>query len=117
VVRVKDADVLIAGDLIEESAKPWIGMDSWPLEWPATLDVLLKSITEQTVVIPGHGVAVDQSFVQSQRDEMAQIVTTIRTLAGLGVPADRAAAEGEWPWDIDDRILNAVRRGYETLQP
>jgi hypothetical protein len=37
VARVADADVLIAGDLIEESAKPWIGMDSWPLEWPETL--------------------------------------------------------------------------------
>jgi glyoxylase-like metal-dependent hydrolase (beta-lactamase superfamily II) len=115
VVRVRDADVLIAGDLIEESAKPWIGMDSWPLEWPATLDVVLKSISERTVVIPGHGVAVDRTFVRSQRDEMAQIVTTVRTLAGLGVPADCAVAEGEWPWAIDDRILNAVRRGYETI--
>ncbi len=42
VTRVVDADVVAAADLIEESAKPWIGLNSWPLEWPATLDLLLE---------------------------------------------------------------------------
>jgi glyoxylase-like metal-dependent hydrolase (beta-lactamase superfamily II) len=115
VVRVMDADVLVVGDLVEESAKPWIGMDSWPLEWPATLDVVLELMTERTVVIPGHGAAVDRTFVQTQRDEVAEIVDTVRTLAGLGVSADRAVADGEWPWDEDFRIRNAVTRGYEAL--
>jgi glyoxylase-like metal-dependent hydrolase (beta-lactamase superfamily II) len=115
--RVTDADVLIAGDLVEESAKPWIGMDSWPLEWPATLDVLLALMTEQTLVIPGHGITVDRRFVRTQRDEVAQIADTVRSLAGFGVPADRAVADGEWPWDVDDRIRNAVLRGYEAISP
>jgi glyoxylase-like metal-dependent hydrolase (beta-lactamase superfamily II) len=115
VARVADADVLIAGDLIEESAKPWIGMDSWPLEWPETLDVVLESVGENTLVIPGHGVPVDHTFVRVQRDEINQIVQTVRTLAGQGLPADRAAVEGEWPWEVDDRIHNAVTRGYEAL--
>jgi len=26
-------------------------------------------------------------------------------------------AEGEWPWDADDRIAHACRRGYEHLPP
>jgi glyoxylase-like metal-dependent hydrolase (beta-lactamase superfamily II) len=116
VVRVVDVNVVIAADLVEESAKPWIGMDSWPLEWPGTLDTLLESMTEQTLVIPGHGVIVDRTFVRTQRDEIAQIVETVRTLAGLGIPADRAAAEGEWPWEVDQRIHNAVTRGYEALE-
>jgi glyoxylase-like metal-dependent hydrolase (beta-lactamase superfamily II) len=115
VVRVADADVLIAGDLIEESAKPWIGMDSWPLEWPATLDVVLELLTEQTRVIPGHGIAVDRTFVREQRDEVTHIMQTVRTLAAGGVPADRAVAEGDWPWEADDRIHNAVHRGYEAI--
>ncbi len=115
VVHVADADVVIAGDLVEESAKPWIGMDSWPLEWPATLDVVLESVGQNTLVIPGHGVPVDRTFVRAQRKEINQIVQTVRTLAGQGVPADRAAVEGEWPWEVDDRIHNAVARGYEAL--
>jgi glyoxylase-like metal-dependent hydrolase (beta-lactamase superfamily II) len=116
VARVADADVVVAADLIEESAKPWIGMDSWPLEWPATLDLLLASMTEQTLVIPGHGAIVDRAFVQTQRDEIAAIVETVRNLAGLGIPAEHAAAEGDWPWEVDDRIRNAVKRGYEALE-
>jgi glyoxylase-like metal-dependent hydrolase (beta-lactamase superfamily II) len=116
VVRVPDADAVIVGDLVEESAKPWIGMDSWPLEWPATLDVLLELVTERTLVIPGHGIAVDRTYVQTQRDEISEIVEMVRNLASLGVPTERAAAEGQWPWEVDDRIHNAVTRGYEALR-
>jgi glyoxylase-like metal-dependent hydrolase (beta-lactamase superfamily II) len=116
VARLMDAEVLVAGDLVEESAKPWIGMDSWPLEWPATLEVMLDMMTEHTLVIPGHGSTVDRAFVQAQRDEVSEIVETVLTLAGLGVPADRAVADGEWPWEADFRIRNAVSRGYEALE-
>ena len=115
VTRVVDADVVAAADLIEELAKPWIGMDSYPLEWPATLDVLLESMTDQTVVIPGHGALVDRAFVKTQRDEIAMIVEMVRRLAGLGMGVDNAASEGDWPWDVDERIHNAVKRGYEAL--
>ena len=34
VVRVPDADVLLAGDLVEESAPPSYGPDCFPLDWP-----------------------------------------------------------------------------------
>ena len=115
VVVVVDADALIAGDLVEESAKPWIGMDSWPLEWPDTLDAVLHMMTERTLLIPGHGEAVDRDFVRTQQSELGEIVETIRRLYGLGVPADRAVAIGQWPWEVDDRIRNAVSRGYEAL--
>jgi glyoxylase-like metal-dependent hydrolase (beta-lactamase superfamily II) len=115
VARVEDAAVVVVGDLVEESAKPWIGMDSWPLEWPSSLDALLELMTERTLVVPGHGVPVDRTFVRAQRDELAQVMETIRTLARLGVPADYAVVEGEWPWAVDQRIHNAVTRGYEAL--
>jgi glyoxylase-like metal-dependent hydrolase (beta-lactamase superfamily II) len=113
--RLSDSDLLIAGDLIEESAQPWVGMDSWPLEWPATLNALLEGMTDRTLVIPGHGVTVDREFVQAQRDELSEIAETVRRLFGLGVPVDRAASEGQWPWEVDQRILNAVLRGYQAL--
>ena len=53
VVRVPDADVLLGGDLIEESDPPFIGDDSWPMEWPLTLDLVLGLMTDATVVVPG----------------------------------------------------------------
>jgi len=117
VVRVPDVDVVLGGDLVEESAKPWIGMDSWPLEWHGSLDVVLNLVTSDTHVVPGHGVPVGRTFVETQRDELAVIGETVRRLAGAGVPVDQAVAEGDWPWDADDRIANACRRGYEQLPP
>jgi glyoxylase-like metal-dependent hydrolase (beta-lactamase superfamily II) len=115
VVRVPDVDVVLGGDLLEESAKPFIGMDSWPLEWHGSLDVVLSLVTPATRVVPGHGLPVDRAFVETQRDELAVIGETVRRLAGSGVPLDQAVDEGDWPWETDDRIANACRRGYEQL--
>jgi glyoxylase-like metal-dependent hydrolase (beta-lactamase superfamily II) len=116
VVRVSDVDVLLGGDLIEESAHPWIGMDSWPMEWPLSLDIVLGVTTGSSVVVPGHGVVVDRSFVEDQRNEIGLIAEQVRQLANDGVPAAEAAAAGQWPWESDDpRIANAITRGYEQL--
>ena len=89
VVRVPDADVLLGGDLVEESDPPFIGDDSWPLEWPLTLDLVLGLMTDATVVVPGHGKVVDKEFVQDQRTELGVIAETIRDLASRGVPQSR----------------------------
>lgn len=117
VVVVPDAGLVLGGDLVEESARPWIGMDSFPLEWYGSLDVVLSLVGPGTQVVPGHGVPVDRAFVETQRDELAAIAETIRRLAGDGVPLEEAVAAGEWPWEADDRIANACRRGYEQLPP
>ena len=114
VVRVPDADVLLGGDLVEESDPPFIGDDSWPLEWPTTLDLVIGLMTDATVVVPGHGKVVDKDFVQDQRAEIGVIAETIRDLASRGVPQSQALAEGEWPWD-PALLESAVRLGYEHL--
>ena len=81
-----------------------------------TLDVVLALTTRTTVVVPGHGVAVDRDFVETQRHELGQIGETIRHLASTGVPVSEAVAAGEWPWDdAPASIANAVTRGYEHL--
>ncbi|WP_210504204.1 MBL fold metallo-hydrolase [Nocardioides xinjiangensis] len=114
VVRVPDADVLLGGDLVEESDPPFIGDDSWPLEWPTTLDLVLGLMTDRTVVVPGHGRVVDKSFVQDQRVDLGVIAEAVRDLASRGVPQSEALAQGEWPWD-PALLESAVRRGYEHL--
>lgn len=114
IVRVPDVDVLIGGDLVEESDKPFIGDDSFPLEWPLTLDLVIGLMTPSTVVVPGHGQIIDLDYVQDQRMELGIIAETIRDLAGRGVPASQALEQGEWPWD-PALLASAVRLGYEHL--
>jgi glyoxylase-like metal-dependent hydrolase (beta-lactamase superfamily II) len=114
VVRVPDADVLLAGDLIEESAPPAYGADSYPLDWPLTLDLVLNLATPATVFVPGHGAVVDREFVQDQRADIGVVAETIRDLATRGVPVADALAAADWPFPAQ-ALTNAVRLGYEQL--
>jgi glyoxylase-like metal-dependent hydrolase (beta-lactamase superfamily II) len=114
VVRLGDADVLLAGDLVEESGMPAYGLDSYPLEWPWSLDLVLELVGSDTVVVPGHGVPVGREFVQEQRSAIGIVAQTIRDLAERGVPLDQALESTEWPYPRE-HLGNAVRRGYEQL--
>ena len=77
---VPDAEVLFAGDLLEEGAPPSFG-DSYPLEWPATVEQLLPLATG--AVVPGHGAIGSRAFVDDQ-------LAAFRRLAELA----RAVHEG-----------------------
>jgi glyoxylase-like metal-dependent hydrolase (beta-lactamase superfamily II) len=118
VVRVPDVDVLLAGDLVEESmvrnGVPGFGADCFPMEWPLTLDIVLGLASRDTVVVPGHGAPVDRDFVEEQRNAIGIVAETIRDLATRGVPVDGALAAAEWPYPREE-LADAVRRGYEHL--
>jgi glyoxylase-like metal-dependent hydrolase (beta-lactamase superfamily II) len=114
VVRVPDADVLLAGDLVEESGPASLGDDSWPMEWPLALDIVLGLLTPTSVVVPGHGAVVDREFVEEQRNTIGIIAETIRDLATRGVPVTEALEAAEWPYPRE-HLADAVRRGYEQL--
>ena len=114
VVRVPDADVALAGDLVEQSAPPSYGRDCWPLDWPLSLDVVLGLLTPGSVVVPGHGAPVDRDFVEEQRNQIGIVAETVRDLAGRGVPVGDALAQADWPWEAE-RLEHAVRRGYDQL--
>ena len=120
VVRVPDADVVLAGDLVEQSgaaptprcrrsartATPWSGRS--PSTWCSA------SARSSTVVVPGHGALVDRDFVEEQRNSIGIVAETIRDLATRGVPVEDALAGAEWPYP-SARLALAVRRGYEHL--
>jgi len=114
VVRVPDVDVLLAGDLVEQSAPPAYGGDCHPLDWPTSLDLVLQLLTEKSVVVPGHGTVVDRAFVQDQRSDIGVVAETLRDLAGRGIPESEALAAAEWPFPTDG-LAHAVRRGFEQL--
>ena len=76
VVLVEDADVLFAGDLLENDATPFFD-DGYPMDWPATVERVVALATG--VVVPGHGSIGDHAFAVRQMTEFR----TIAELAGL----------------------------------
>jgi glyoxylase-like metal-dependent hydrolase (beta-lactamase superfamily II) len=117
VVRVPDSDVVFAGDLIEESAPPSYGSDSFPMDWAGSLDIVVGVLTDKTVVSPGHGHVVDRAFVEEQREDVSRVAEVIRSLFSAGVAEDQAveAARSEWPFE-NHPMDAAVSRGYAQLR-
>ena len=111
VVHVPDADVLVAGDLVEQSGPPAFE-DSYPLQWPDAVADLLRLTTPRTVVVPGHGDPVDVEFVRAQHAELAQLAWLIRAAHTGGAPPERVAAEA--PFGARPALI-AARRGYAEL--
>lgn len=75
VVRSPDTGIIFAGDLVEHGAPPGFE-DSFPLDWPATLGMLLD--LADGVVVPGHGEPVSRDFVENQLTEVAFLAETAR---------------------------------------
>lgn len=67
VVEGAERTVVFCGDLVEESADPWIDIESDLPAWPDTLDQLLDSGGDDALYVPGHGATVDAGFVRRQR--------------------------------------------------
>jgi glyoxylase-like metal-dependent hydrolase (beta-lactamase superfamily II) len=115
-VAVPDTDALFLGDLVEESAHPSFGDDSWPLEWADTLAAHLVETSDRTVVVPGHGRPVDVGFVARQRDEVAAVAAVIRERRSAGVDVEDAVREPDrrLPYPVAG-LAEAFRRGYAHL--
>jgi glyoxylase-like metal-dependent hydrolase (beta-lactamase superfamily II) len=94
VVRVPDAQVMFAGDLLENGAAPWFG-DGYPMDWPATVERMLP--LANGAVVPGHGDVGDRAFVERQLEDFRHVADTARRVhAG---ELDRAAALATMPFD------------------
>ena len=97
VIRVPDAGVIFAGDLLENGAPPWTG-DGYPLDWPVTVEGILALAVESgpAAVVPGHGAVGDRRFVERSLAELQAITTLARRVAAgeLGI----ADAIGAAPW-------------------
>lgn len=112
-IAVPAAGVVFLGDLVEESAPPSLGADSWPLDWAATLDRHLAAVRPDVLVVPGHGRPVDAAFVRHQRDELAAVAAVIRDRHAGGIPLLQARQEpdGRLPYAVDG-LADAFTRGY-----
>ena len=107
IIRVPDAEVLFAGDVLEEGAPPSFG-DSYPLNWAQSLD----SIRLETVVVPGHGDLVDAAFVATQQEEIEAVADIARMGHSDEAPVEFLTDSGPYP---EDTMRLALTRAYAQL--
>jgi glyoxylase-like metal-dependent hydrolase (beta-lactamase superfamily II) len=110
VLVVPDANVMFAGDLLEEGAPPSFG-DSFPLEWPATVEALLPLATG--AVVPGHGAIGDRAFVEDQLGAFRRLVELSRAVHEGSLDIEAAVTGSpfgpETPRTAFDRALAQLR--------
>lgn len=114
IVLIPDADVAFAGDLIEEGAPPSFE-DSYPVEWPATVERLLAMAAraaDRGTVVPGHGDLVDRAFIEEQLDLLRAVATAARDSRAGRASVQETAARVDLPPAAAEM---AIRRAYEEL--
>ncbi|MEV7229150.1 MBL fold metallo-hydrolase [Polymorphospora sp. NPDC051019] len=111
VAHVPDADVVVAGDLVEQSGPPAFE-ESYPLEWPETLTALLRLTGEDTLVVPGHGAPVGVDFVHEQHTGLTALAWLIRDGHADGAAAAALAMRSAYGPAV---ALPAIERGYAEL--
>jgi glyoxylase-like metal-dependent hydrolase (beta-lactamase superfamily II) len=114
VIRVPDAAVIFAGDLLENGAPPWTG-DGYPLEWPATVKGILAlgSVRGPTVVVPGHGAVGDQAFVERSLGELEAIADLSRRVSAGDLDMADAVRGAPWP---EEAAAEALERALAQLR-
>lgn len=105
VVRVPDAAVLFAGDLLEHGAPPWCG-DGYPIDWSETLAAMLP--LADGVIVPGHGAVADRDFVLAELVKFRSLSDLARRVQAGEL--DQAAARAASPFgDLDDQTEGLAR--------
>jgi glyoxylase-like metal-dependent hydrolase (beta-lactamase superfamily II) len=112
VVTIPDADVVCAGDLLENGAPPWFG-DGFPLDWPATARAILGLVGERTVVVPGHGAHGGRAFVERSIEEIGAIADLAKRVHGGALDLDAAVAAAPYS---PAAAREALERGRAQLR-
>jgi glyoxylase-like metal-dependent hydrolase (beta-lactamase superfamily II) len=116
VIRVPDAPVIFAGDLLENGAPPWIG-DGYPLDWPATIERILAFLpmtgTNSVAVVPGHGEVGDRAFVEQSLAEMRTIADLARRVGAGDLALADAIRAAPYPADA---ARGALQRALAQLR-
>jgi len=111
VVRVPDAGILFAGDLLENGAPPYFD-DGFPLDWPATIEALMALVSGP--VAPGHGDVADRTFVEDQLAALRLVADLGRQVAAGELELNAAAARGPYgPADSRSPIDRAAAQAAD----
>jgi len=110
VVRVSDASVLFAGDLLENAPSPGFG-DSYPIAWVDTGYALLELV--DGVVVPGHGDPFDRASAARQLREGRQFGNLARDAASGVIGLDEAIRRSPFPAEPTGQALERARLELE----
>lgn len=94
VISVPGADVLFAGDLVEQGNVPFFG-DGYPLDWVATSAAMVPLVSG--VVVPGHGDHAGRGFAESQAASFATLATLARAVHAGELALEEAVAAHPFP--------------------
>ena len=106
VIRVPDAAVVFAGDLLENGAPPWTG-DGYPIDWPDTVEAIRALVAGPTpvAVVPGHGAVGDLAFLERALLELRTMADLARRLESQEIILAEALAAAPWPADAARETL------------
>lgn len=110
VIRVPDADVLFAGDLLENDATPFFG-DAYPIDWPATVERIVEIATG--TVVPGHGSVGDRGFAVRQMTEFRAVAELAKLVNDGLLDLDAAVLRTPYPADT---ALEPLTRALAQLR-
>lgn len=96
VLHVPEADVVCAGDLLENGATPYF-RDGYPIEWPDTVRALLGLTGERTVVVPGHGAHAGRAFAEASLVSFHAIASLARRVHAGELTLGDAIAASPYP--------------------
>jgi glyoxylase-like metal-dependent hydrolase (beta-lactamase superfamily II) len=115
VVLVPDADVLFAGDLLENGAPPSFG-DAFPLAWAVTGARLLELVSG--AVAPGHGEVADRRFAAQQVAELAVLADLCRESVDGHTGPEMVVRRSPFPADTTrlalERVAREIDAGYSA---
>ena len=107
VVLVPGTGVVFAGDLLEAGAVPSFG-DSYPLEWPETVDRLAPLV--ERIAIPGHGDPGGPDWVRQQAAELRAVAELGQRIAAGELDLDEAVAQSPYPAYPAEDVRRPLKR-------
>ncbi len=113
VIDVVGTGVLFAGDLVENGAVPAFG-DSYPLEWPDTVEAIAPLV--ERVVVPGHGDPGDGAFVAAQAAALRTLVDLAQRVEGGELELDAAVGLTPYPAYPADDLRPALDRALAQIR-
>lgn len=112
VIRVPDAAVVFAGDLLENEAAPGYG-DAYPSAWAETVAERLVPLIGGAVV-PGHGSVGDRAFASAQAADLRAMAELGRQVARGELDGDEAVRRSPFP---SGTARTAIARAALELAP
>ena len=119
VAVVPERKVAFLGDLLETSAAPSAGPDSWPAEWGPSLDWIAGMMPRDCAIVPGHGPTLNMDSAGTQRGEMQWLHERAEALYDVGRDA-AGAWSADWPWPQEPAerfVAQAILRMREAGRP